>query len=298
MTGQPLPVEVPVQPWFFDHRFGGRAVLPAVETLLLMAEQTARYSPGRAVRIMEQVRFPKFLAIPPDVSTIRGMLTIAGGADGSLRTTFASRVRLKTCAQVQIHGEVVFPAGSKEPVAAVSKPVPLTGAACEIEASRIYRELVPFGPGYHSLQGNVLLFAGGATGTLTAPAETPTEQTAYTLLGSPFPLDGALHAACVCGQRLVDFVPFPVGFDRRVVARPTEPGADYQVHVELIGQSTDELRFDLWISRDDGVVCETVTGVRMRDVSRARLRPPAWIRSLALSRPAVSPSKPGSTSAP
>ena len=34
MAGQFLPVEIPVQPWFFDHRFGGRAVLPAVETLL------------------------------------------------------------------------------------------------------------------------------------------------------------------------------------------------------------------------------------------------------------------------
>jgi hypothetical protein len=278
-TPAEIPVEIPVQPWFYDHRFDGQAVLPAVETLLLMAEQTARRRPGGAVRIMEQARFPKFLAIPADAPTIRGILTVKTRADGSLQTTFASRVRLKACTQVQIHGEGVFPADRAEGAPAEPKPVGLTGAAGEIEADRIYRELVPFGPGYQSLQGSLQLFAGGAVGWLKAPAETPVEQTAYTLLGSPFPLDGALHAACVCGQRIADFIPFPVGFDRRVVNRPTQPGADYRTQVELIGQSTDELRFNLWIYREDGEICETVTGLRMRDVSRGKLRPPAWIRS-------------------
>ncbi|MBE0586361.1 MAG: polyketide synthase dehydratase domain-containing protein [Desulfofustis sp.] len=298
MTTQHLPVEITVRPWFFDHRFGGRAVLPAVETLLLMAAQTARCHPGHPVRVMEQARFPKFLAIPADASTIGGLLTIETGADGSLRTTFASRVRLKACSQVQIHGEVVFPAGRTKPPAAGPRPVPLTGAACDIEAVRIYRELVPFGPGYQSLQGRLLLFAEGAMGRLSAPVGTPAEQAADPLLGSPFPLDGALHAACVCGQRIADFIPFPVGFDRRVVTRPTEPGADYLTQVELVSQGAEELVFNLWIYRDDGEICEIVTGVRMRDVSRATLRPPEWIRALPLPRPAVSPSKPWSTSAP
>ncbi len=274
-----IPVEIQVQPWFCDHRFGGRAVLPAVETLLLMAEQTARCHPDCAVRIMERARFPKFLPIPTGATTIHTTLTIEPLADGSLQTAFASRVRLKACTQVQIHGEVIFPAGRQEVLAAGPQPSVLTGATQEIEASRIYRELVPFGPGYQTLQGSLLLFAGGATGRLTAPPKTPSERAAYTLLGSPFPLDGALHAASVCGQRIADFIPFPVGFDRRVVNRPTEPGADYRTQVELIGQSTDELRFNLWIYRDDGDICETVTGLRMRDVSRGELKPPAWIRS-------------------
>ncbi|SHH64180.1 Polyketide synthase dehydratase [Desulfofustis glycolicus DSM 9705] len=283
MTGRHTPVEIPVeiavQPWFYDHRFGGRAVLPAVETLLLMAEQTARRHPDCTVRIMEQARFPKFLPLPAGASTIHTTLTIETRADGSLQTAFASRVRLKACTQVQIHGEVIFPASREQQAPAEPEPAPLTGAAGEIEVNRIYRELVPFGPGYRSLQGNLQLFAGGAVGRLTAPAKTPVERTAYTLLGSPFPLDGALHAACVCGQRIADFIPFPVGFDRRVVNRPTESGADYRTQVELISQSTDELRFNLWIYQDDGEICETVTGLRMRDVSRGKLKPPAWIRS-------------------
>ena len=263
-----------------------------------MADQTVRRHPDQAVTLMEQARFPKFLAIPPDASAIRGVLSIEREADGSLHATFASRVRLKACTQVQVHGEVVFPGRRGETAGAAPKPAMLTGGAWEIEASRIYRELVPFGPGYQSLQGNLLLFAGGATAKLTAPAETPAEQSAYTLLGSPFPLDGALHAACVYGQRIVDFIPFPVGFDRRVISRSTEPGADYLAQVELISQSTAELCFNLWIYRDDGEICEAVTGVRMRDVSRSTLKPPAWIRSSAWPREAVSPSKPWSTSGP
>jgi hypothetical protein len=294
MTGLHFPVEISVRPWFFDHRFGGRAVLPAVETLLLMAAQTARCHPGHGIRIMEQARFPKFLAIPADASTIGGSLTIQTKIDGALHTAFTSRVRLKACTQVQVHGEVVFPAGQTEPAVGGPTPVPLTGTTCKIEADRIYRELVPFGPGYRSLQGCLLLFADGATGRLRAPIETPADA----LLGSPFPLDGALHAACVYGQRIADFIPFPVGFDRRVVTRPTEAGADYRTQVELVSQGADELVFNLWIYRDDEEICETVTGVRMRDVSRATLRPPEWIRSLPLPRPATSPSKPWSTSAP
>jgi len=297
MVAHSFPVEITVQPWFADHRFGGRAVLPAVETLLLMAAQTARRHPDHPVRNMEQARFPKFLAVPADASAIDALLTIEPRPDGSLHTTLASKVRLKACSQVQIHGEVVFPAGRHKPAAAAAKPVSPTGAACVITAHRIYRELVPFGPGYRSLRQNLLLFADGATGSLTAPAETPADRTGYALLGSPFPLDGALHAACVYGQRIVDFIPFPVGFDRRVISRPTEPGAEYRTQVELISRSAEELCFNLWIYQDDGTVCETVTGVRMRDVSRGTLRPPAWIRSSPLPREAASPSRPGSTNA-
>ena len=98
-------------------------------------------------------------------------------------------------------------------------------------------------------------------------------------LGSPFPLDGAFHAACVLGQRSADFVPFPVGFDRRIILRPKQPGSSYNTRVELLSRTRDELLFDLHIFDDTGQVYERVTGVRMRDVSGGKIKPPEWIRN-------------------
>ncbi len=106
-----------------------------------------------------------------------------------------------------------------------------------------------------------------AWGKLKAPA-LPTDSI-QAIIGSPFPLDGALHAACVLGQQSVDFVPFPVGFDRRIITRPTQAGCIYQTRVIQLCQSEDELVFDLDIFDQAGQVYETVTGVRMRDVSGA-----------------------------
>ena len=88
------------------------------------------------------------------------------------------------------------------------------------------------------------------------------------ILGSPFPLDGAMHAACVLGQQSVDFVPFPVGFAERVVIRPTQPGASYITRVRQTAYADEELVFDLAIWDNDGQLYETVTGLRMRNVGR------------------------------
>ena len=46
-------------------------------------------------------------------------------------------------------------------------------------------------------------------------------------LGSPFVLDATMHAACVWGQRFTDIVPFPVGFDQRIIYAPAKKGGSY-----------------------------------------------------------------------
>lgn len=293
-----FPVEIVVEPWFADHRFQGRAVFPAVETMLLVADQARKRRPGLQVQTMEQVLFAKFLEIPPDRQTIAAEITLAEEQDETVVATLSSRIALKSCSRLQTHGSLRFPrapgtAGAVVDMCDLGEP---TGS---VDADRVYQELVPFGPQYRSLQGELSLFAGGARGVVRAPQRRPADERAYTLLGSPFPLDGAFHAACVCGQQQTPFIPFPVGFARRVIARPTEPGRDYLVQVAVRQVDSEELRCSLWISDQDGGLCETVSDLRMRDVSGGRLRPPAWIsrlnRGLAPRR-AAAPSRPGSAS--
>jgi hypothetical protein len=271
MSDGRIPLTIPLKPWFQDHCFGGKSVLPAVETMLLLAAKAIEIHPEVDIKVMENVRFAKFLEIPPDTATLTGFVECATASDGRIKVKLLSRIQYKAMSRIKEHGEVFFaPANSvnigTHPAPNLD-PAPPTGPVTEIKAEYLYRRLVPFGPNYQTLQETLYLFEGGAWGKLKAP-ELPIDPI-QEIIGSPFPLDGALHAACVLGQQTVDFVPFPVGFDRRVVTRPTQPGCCYLTKVAQLSRTDDELIFDLAIFDNDGRIYETTTGVRMRDVSGA-----------------------------
>ncbi len=278
MTTSLAPVEITVQPWFADHCFGGKIVLPAVETMLLLAATVKRSCPEIDIRIMEDVRFANFLEIPPGSTTVAALVECRRNANGSICAKLLSRVQFKTMTRIKQHGEILFPPAAKSNRADTAiSPAPLTGPVTEVAAARIYRDLVPFGPAYHTLQETLFLSGQGAWGKLKAPA-LPVGGSMQEIIGSPFPLDGALHAACVLGQRSVDFVPFPVELGRRIISRPTQAGGSYITRVVPVARTNDELVFDLGIFDNEGQIYETVTGVRMRDVSRGTIKPPAWLK--------------------
>jgi hypothetical protein len=268
MSDGRLPLTIPVKPWFRDHCFAGKIVLPAVETMLLLAAKVNELYPGVDIRVMENVRFAKFLEIPPATATLSGLIECEKMDDGRVQAILLSRIQGKAMSRIKEHGTIVFsPARTNSKLPEKADFAPLTRATIEIKADYLYRELVPFGPNYQTLQETLYLYGHEAWGKLKAPALVgdPIQEA----LGSPFPLDGALHAACVLGQQAVSFVPFPVGFDRRVITRPTQPGGSYNTRVRQVGQTDAELVFDLVIFDNDGMVYETVTGLCMRDVSGA-----------------------------
>jgi hypothetical protein len=268
MSSGRLPLTIKLNPWFQDHRFGGRAVLPAVEAMLLLAARVTRLHPAIDIRRMENVRFAKFLEIPPDAATLAGLIECEALSDGRVQVTLQSRMRFKAMSRVKEHAAVIFSPATPDihPTPDIAFEPPIS-AATEINAEQVYRELVPFGSNYQTLQKTLYLSDTMAWGRVKAPA-LPADSI-QAIIGSPFPLDGALHAACVLGQQSVNFVPFPVGFDRRIITRPTQAGCCYQTRVIQLCRSGDELVFDLDIFDQAGQVYETVTGLRMRDVSGA-----------------------------
>jgi len=264
MSNGRIPVEIPVQPWFQDHCFGGTSILPAVETMLFLGSEVIKMHPEIDIRVMEDACFAKFLEIPPESKTVAALMESATDADGRVQAKLLSRVQFKAMSRIKEHGEVFFsPVNNRQP--SNIGPAPLTGPVTEVSTKRLYRELVPFGPAYHTLEDTLYLSEHGAWGRLKAP-KFPVTDPIQEIMGSPFPLDGALHAACVLGQQSVDFIPFPVGFARRVIVRPTQPGGRYITKVVLISRTRDELLFDLGVFNTDGQVYETVTGVRMRAI--------------------------------
>ncbi len=278
MTSERTAVTIPVQPWFADHCFNGKVVLPAVETMLLLAAKMAATHPEIDIRVMENVRFTRFMEIPAGATSLAALIEYREDDNGAIHAKLLSRRQFKAMTRLQEHGEILFSPvrGNSTRVSGLA-PEPLTASEMRIPAEQVYRELVPFGPSYHTLQDDLLLSGQLAWGRLKAPDLYLPDKIRHTI-GSPFPLDGAFHAACVLGQRSADFVPFPVGFDRRIIIKPTQPGDSYNTRVQLLSQTRDELLFDLHIFDDQGVVYENVTGLRMRDVSGGKIRPPAWMK--------------------
>ncbi|EKD35326.1 MAG: hypothetical protein ACD_75C01954G0001, partial [uncultured bacterium] len=202
-------------------------------------------------------------------ATVAALVECATGADGRVQAKLLSHMQFKAMARIKEHGEIFFPRATttSQPSPNID-PAPPRHPTAEVDTVHLYRELVPFGPHYHTLQERLFLTETEAWGRLQAP-ELPFIDPIQDIIGSPFPLDGALHAACVLGQRAVDFVPFPVGFDRRTIFRPTQPGGRYLTRVTMLAPTRDELVFDLAIFNNDRQLYETVTGLRMRDVSKA-----------------------------
>ena len=92
------------------------------------------------------------------------------------------------------------------------------------------------------------------------------------LLGSPFPLDAALHAACVWGQRFADIVPFPAGFEKRIIYQKTKKGDAYIGRVVPVNINHNSLIFDAWIYDLNGTIYESISGIQMRDMSQGRMQ--------------------------
>jgi hypothetical protein len=270
----PLPIVAP--PILADHHFEGRPVLPSVVALQALARLVRERAPSIPVHDSLQARFLRFLPLAPDGDPIE-IDAHAELEEHEQGTLTASLVTVTTLGQTKItrakeHLRVTFGRSTTPPSRA---PEPPRGdAAFSVSAERLYRELVPFGPAFHNAHDPITLTPAGATARLAAPASPALDGP----LGSPFPLDAAMHVACAWGQRYAGVVAYPVGYERRWVLQPTAPDGLYHCVVIACNDATATLRFDLWITDPHGTPREVVLGLQMEDLSRGRLKVPGWVR--------------------
>ena len=265
---------LPLPYWLRDHHFDGKAILPAVEAMQLLAKTARTTHSALNVLTMEAARFNRFLELPQDREEIDIIVEMEVKAQGRLRARLLTRRQLATMSRLTVHCELFFCFDSAEEPETASPLIPATDPGTKISAERIYQELVPFGPMFRTLEGQLCIMRNSAVGRL----RTPNLPLDFAATGSPFSLDGAMHAACVHGQRLVDFVPFPVGFDRKIISNPTKPGEEYSITICLRSIDKSSLAYDLQVLDYNGRVRETVMNLMMRDVSNGRIKPPEWIR--------------------
>lgn len=275
-----LPVQIQVHPYLLDHRFEGKVVLPAVETMQLLANTVKSFRPLTDITGISAAHFNKFLYIEAGITQVAAFCDMTVFENGDLGATLVTKGRSSksTITRAKEHGGLRF--SGRAPV--VPKPpldpaAALNGVCFEIPAEKIYRDLVPFGKAYHNIHGRLRISEDGAAARTHAVCVNDAA-TIFSDMGSPFPLDAAFHAACVWGQRYAQVVAFPIGIEKRVIFEPTQPGTTYLSRIIPVRRNPDLLIFDIWIYDEDGRLYEGAWGVQMRDVSAGRLKPPRWIK--------------------
>jgi hypothetical protein len=275
-----FPLEIKLHPYLMDHQFEGNAVFPAVEAMQMLAFSTRSIVPETNTGIILHANFDKFLYLKPGHNTIQCFNEISITQEGFIYSKLVTRIKSKKLAisrqkehvtlsfQSRKHDETDFPL--------FEQLIQLEGKPFQISSQRVYHELVPFGPSYHNITDDLLISAKGVVADLAAPIS----KAATEPLGSPFPLDAAFHAACVWCQCFLGFIGFPVGFEKRIIFHQTIPGNKYISRMIPINMSPELLICDLWICDSEGKFFEHISGVKMKDVSAGRKKPPEWVMNI------------------
>lgn len=272
-----IPVEIAVHSYWFDHQFMGKAVLPAVEAIGILVNSTQTHIENIGNADIFNAAFDKFLFLKENEDSIAGFNDIEVYKDGLVQSKLVTRFQSgKTSITRLIEHVTINLSLFRKPVkeSAFDSGSLLDKDSFEIAPEIIYKQLVPFGPAYQNIRNSILLNPNGAVASVSGGH--PHESNRFRL-GSPFTLDAAFHAACAWGQRYHHVVAFPVGFSERHILRPTCFGNPYVALIKPVHSDKKMLIFDIRIEDRKGNIYETVSGLRMRDVSRGRLKPPEWI---------------------
>jgi len=274
------PAEIEISPYVRDHRFEGKVILPAVEALIALAKVVKLHFPQMRLDCLSDASFPRFLLIAPETKHIAAFVDVEKGGNGRVTALLLTSMKSKKSGigRMLEHARVEFATDDSAPCPAAPFQVleELGGRCIHVPAATLYRELVPFGTAYQNILGDLTVSQEGALAYLSGGNYEADEN----LLGSPFPLDAAMHAACVWGQRFSRIVPFPTGFEKRFIYQKTKKRNTYLGRVVPVNVDQELLTFDAWIYDLDGVIHETVRGIKMRDVTQGRLHPPQWIQAI------------------
>lgn len=265
-------VDFEIYPYLRDHHLEGQAILPAVESLIILASAFNDAFPDEEIKGIRKAVFSKFLQLVPGIDRqavcVEMKQTESGGIAASLMTLRKSKTSGISRHIEHVRAELMISDFEEKAPPLFDAVNALKGNCISLPSTIIYRELVPFGAAYQNIIGDLSISSEGALAYVSGGNFEADDE----LLGSPFPLDAVMHAACVWGQRFADRVCFPVGFEKRIIYQKTKKGEGYLGRVVPVSVTKESLIYDVWIYRDD-VLYESVSGIVMKDVNGGRKRP-------------------------
>jgi len=305
-----IPLVISVPAYLRDHHIGGLVVLPAVEALQIVARSRPDGLDRHSCRQERAIlRHPLMIdSCATEIPLVHEHARYADGRCLSRLTTLRSGRQMKFTRRME-HLSVWFAPADREvagcevgnetgpppdPARARRGPsesegkssfetdsrsdpgdaVSHAGPTFRVSADRLYDELVPFGPAYRNVRGDVFL-TGTCVSATVSGGDFPE---AAGPLGSPFPLDAAMHAACAWGQRYRNRVVFPIGFNRREILSPTRAGETYLCRITPLPDEGAVLCFDVRLHDLHRRPVETILGLKMRGIFGGKGTPPAWVR--------------------
>ncbi len=275
-----IPIHIHVSSWMLDHCFEGRAVLPAVESMQMLATSTFGHMPGLAVDVMVDAVFLRFLPLPACGMVIEAVNVVQSFTDGTVSASLQTRLQKKNVTRNLEHVSCRFCLDSHKPIV----PIPefesiIDSGSFEVTPARLYGELIPFGAAFRNVHQKTVLSLKGATAGIRTGRLKSTNRH---LSGSPFLLDAAFHVACAWGQRYAGVVAFPVAIQQRYIFKPASPNGCFSaVAIPRSNTAIEKqgLCFDIWILDGEKRPVEAAIGVVMKDVSAGRMKVPGWIRA-------------------
>ncbi|MBP7232607.1 MAG: polyketide synthase dehydratase domain-containing protein [Syntrophaceae bacterium] len=254
----------------------GKAVLPAVEALAFLALSIKSQYPHAFLNHQLHASFSRLLVIPPKGKTLDTQVEMdedPSGINAALLTSI--NIQNTGIRRNLEHTRVTFSQNMLLPKPGMSfqDASKLDGNCIQVSAASIYRDLIPFGTSYQNIIGDLSVSPQGALAHISGGTTANN-----ILLGSPFVLDATMHATCVWGQRFVDTVLFPVGFNERILYKLTHQQATYLVRIVPVNLLCKPLIFNAWIFDQQEELCEQICGLQMQDIFGGRIKPPAWIK--------------------
>jgi len=271
------PFQIELRPYLRDHCLDGKIILPAVEIMIALARAVRSRHPQAGLQMIGSAQFNKMLVLNPDAHLQDAQIETCQddpGISAKLFTTLTSKSGLMKRTLEHAGLTFVRTDALPSPSLAFRAARRLESLCINVPSVSLYRDLVPFGSSFQNITGDLSVSEDGAIAEIYGGGGEADD----TLLGSPFVLDAAMHAACVWGQRFCNVVALPVGFDRRTIYMPAKKGASYTARIRPVEVSREPFIFNAWIFDSDGTICEEVSGLKMQDVTGGRVKPPEWIR--------------------
>ena len=142
-----------------DHHLEGKAILPAVESLIVMARAIKINYPQIEISCLKSASFSRFLTISPDTARLPVVVDMEKSDDGGIIASLLTSVKSKAggISRIVEHARVEFIAADSSgplpsPFRVVNK---LEGNCISVSSTKVYRELVAFGEAYQNIVGDL-----------------------------------------------------------------------------------------------------------------------------------------------